>query len=527
MVKQVDLSTKSAVRTFYRSETQIAQPAEAYTHSRRVVRPQNDGPDFLREGTELRPITTETGGRVGKYVVLEATGADDTEAPLAQVRSIEDVEPVYHTSDPSVPFIPTGVILLDFAPSTSAAAKDALLARYRLEHIRTRDDGSLDVRVPKGVDAVEVAKLIEAEPDVELAEPAFESLIDYRGFELPSEQILVRQWHYRNLGEGKHGPLLGLAKDADARIVAAWSRLEKFGTPEVVIGVIDDGFDLRHPDLNSARILNPWPLDAAGQPDIRPRSPAHSHGTRCSGVAIGRKGRVVGCAPACSWIPVRQGEFKDEEIHDWFDHMLKNGAWVISCSWGSKSREYHLPEGVSRKIHECATLGRNGKGCVILFAVGNNNEDINAPSKGSVDGFAIHPDVIAVSASTSLDKRALKSNFGKEVWICAPTGDSGHGADVPMVSDITTTDLAGKYYEHFLGTSSACALVAGICGLILTANPNLTACQVKTVLKGSARRIDEPNGQYDASGHSIFYGYGCVDADKAVKLALNFPVPVG
>ena len=62
-------------------------------------------------------------------------------------------------------------------------------------------------------------------------------------------------------------------------------------------------------------------------------------------------------------------------------------------------------------------------------------------------------------------------------------------------------------------------MVAGICALILSANPDLTAKQVKDVLIKTADKVGEPS-EY-VNGHSVKYGYGRVNADKAVAEALR------
>lgn len=77
----------------------------------------------------------------------------------------------------------------------------------------------------------------------------------------------------------------------------------------------------------------------------------------------------------------------------------------------------------------------------------------------------------------------------------------------------------GNQYKHFGGTSSATPLVAGICALILTANPDLTAKQVKDILQKTADKIG-PSWEY-SNGHSTKYGYGRVNADKAVAEAIR------
>ena len=77
----------------------------------------------------------------------------------------------------------------------------------------------------------------------------------------------------------------------------------------------------------------------------------------------------------------------------------------------------------------------------------------------------------------------------------------------------------GPYNTNFTGTSSACPLVAGVCSLVLSANPNLTATEVREIIKTTARKIGSES-EYD-HGHSKQYGHGCVNAEAAVAFALE------
>jgi subtilisin-like proprotein convertase family protein len=70
--------------------------------------------------------------------------------------------------------------------------------------------------------------------------------------------------------------------------------------------------------------------------------------------------------------------------------------------------------------------------------------------------------------------------------------------------------------------------VAGVAALILSANPNLTAREVREILQTTADKIVDNNpdpqlgnrfGTYDASGHSQWFGLGRVNALKAVTEA--------
>ena len=65
--------------------------------------------------------------------------------------------------------------------------------------------------------------------------------------------------------------------------------------------------------------------------------------------------------------------------------------------------------------------------------------------------------------------------------------------------------------------------MAGICGLMLSANPDLTARAVKDILQQTADKIGAPS-EY-INGHSVRYGYGRVNADRAVAEALRRKQP--
>jgi len=97
------------------------------------------------------------------------------------------------------------------------------------------------------------------------------------------------------------------------------------------------------------------------------------------------------------------------------------------------------------------------------------------------------------------------------------------------------------HFHRFGGTSSATPLAAGICALVLSANPELTWVEVKDIVRKSATKIDIENEDsiarwLDEDGNpskisakppvfSHGYGYGRLDADKAVKKALGYTFP--
>ncbi|MEL7315819.1 MAG: S8 family serine peptidase, partial [Cyanobacteria bacterium J06559_3] len=352
--------------------------------------------------------------------------------------------------------------------------------------------------------------------------------------------------------------------DSHISVERAWDVTR--GSRSIVVAVSDDGFDLAHPDLQGVgKIVAPLDLQASDAVPL-PMVEDENHGTACAGLAIGEENQngIVGVAPGCSFMPIRTTGFLDDETIDRiFLGAMEQGAAVISCSWSPAAINYPLSLVQRSILTRVATEGRGGKGCVIVFSAGNANR----PVSGSIDerswpgnavrgvtewlsGFAVHPDVITVSACTSLSRKAAYSNWGQHVAVAAPSNNAPPNVGLPKLGTVKTgpevkvslpgrgmmtSDRTGQagysrdaYTNTFGGTSSSCPVVAGVAGLVLSANPYLTAREVKQILQQTADKIidESPDpqlglqlGTYDNKGHSQWFGYGRVNAHKAVAEA--------
>jgi subtilisin family serine protease len=316
------------------------------------------------------------------------------------------------------------------------------------------------------------------------------------------------------------GAARGQTPGADVKAAAAWDLTR--GSREVVVCLIDDGFDLDHPDLTGpGKLIAPWNF-VDDTPRPRPAGPGDNHGTACAGLAIAEENGqgVVGLAPGCAWMPLRIGDWlSDALVVDLFQYAAYHGADVISCGWSAAAWNFPLSTKIHAALHQAATRGRsNQKGCVILFAAGDENRPLDGHKDGhrSYQGFALHPDVLAVAASNSQDRRAGYSNYGFGLAVCAPS--SG-------MQRLVTTDRmggagfsGGDYTFDFGGTSAAVSLAAGLAGLVLSANPRLSAAAVRQIIRDTAEKIDPANGAYSA-GVSPWYGCGRIHAGRAVTRA--------
>ncbi len=506
--------------TFTKSPTQIA------------VRPalgRGRNLEFTLESIARRR-PTERRGRLGPFELVDIQAPPEAVAleteRMGRSPAVQEQVPVYHTSDDEVPFVPEGTIYLDLHSDASDDALSDLVVRHDLAVVSS-SRGTYAVRSPEP-DTLDLAAKLQAEPVVDLAEP---DMITPRRLlnVLPDDALLGKQWHLENKGGSG-----ALKTGADARVIAAWNKLGNLGADDVVIAVIDDGVDLGHPDFQG-KAVDPWDFirgtsNVMPEPDRNAPEPGDGHGTACAGVAAGLAGggEIVGAAPNARLMPLRMTEHLSiADVVAWFDYATANNAWVISCSWNAEAAVYDLPSEIAAAIHRAATEGRGGKGCVVVFAAGNSGRDVNDPPR-SKNGFATHPDVLAVAASSSLDRRAVYSDFGREIAVCAPSmGIGGLGI---TTADVTGTYVdasgvergrgfsPGAYYGRFRGTSSSCPLVAGICALVLSANPDLTAAQVRQIIRASARKIGNLGDYQD--GHSIHFGHGCVHAEAAIEMAL-------
>jgi subtilisin family serine protease len=393
--------------------------------------------------------------------------------------------------------------------------------------------------------------LLRREPGVEYCHP---ELLRPRQF----RRAFASQWHLKPARIG------GARIEAHARVVDAWAATRGRG---VTIAVIDTGIDIDHEEFASARKIAA-PRDATDATDDatdpRPQlTRSEKHGTACAGVACadGRRG-ASGVAPAARLMPIRlMSGLGSQGEADAFAWAADHGADVISCSWGPNDGDWWdprdrahrafvpLPDSTRLAIEYALTAGRGGKGCVICWAAGNGNESVDN------DGYAAHPGVIAVAACNDRGKRSVYSDTGRALWCAFPSDDSELEAvaalpkrrpvggvwnedhPAPLTPGIWTTDWSGRrgynvgggteggdedghYTNSFGGTSSATPGVAGVAALILSLNPALSQREVKDLLRRACDRIDRAHGRYDpATGHSPFYGYGRVNAAKAVRLA--------
>ncbi|MES1223084.1 MAG: S8 family serine peptidase, partial [Bacteroidota bacterium] len=343
----------------------------------------------------------------------------------------------------------------------------------------------------------------------------------------PNDPLYNLQWEHKNTGSpAQYNGVPG----ADMSIQQAWGISTGAG---IKVAVIDEGVDTGHADLKANLLQGYDCLSGTANPgDGRPLSAARAHGTNCTGIIAAVANNnigIAGIAPDSKIIPINlsaaNGSFTtDANIAAGFDYAWQNGADVISNSWGGGTPSNIIDDAINRAV----TMGRGGKGSVVLFASGNNNAGIGYP--------ASNPSVISVGgvnmcgqrkspASAACDGEGWGASYGTGLDVVAPcvkivsTDISGSGGYN------TAAGAAGDYFYTFNGTSSATPAAAGVVALILAANTNLTVTQVRSVLESTCDKLpgysynmvaDQPNGTWNGET-----GHGRVNAFHAVQVALS------
>ncbi|HEY9878687.1 MAG TPA: S8 family serine peptidase [Leptolyngbyaceae cyanobacterium] len=505
----------------------------------------------------VRPVAR---GQLMEWTVLPA----QLEALLELARQASEVSFASHVyqfaASPQTLVYLTEQLTIQFLPELEPQWVDAIAGQYGLTQVKPLEGIPMtfifEVTPAATENPIKIANRLMRLPEVLTVEPniVVQTNLLYR----PSDNLYSQQWHLFHTGGNNLSP----ASHIDAE--QAWNVTR--GSRSIVIAITDDGFDLDHPDLQGmGKLVAPTDLKDRDNAPL-PMGTDENHGTSVAGLAIGEENGsgIVGVAPGCAFMPIRTTGFLDDEsVERLFDGAVQQGADVISCSWSPAALYYSLTLRQQAAITRAATKGRGGKGCVILFSAGNANRPVSgtineqgwttSAVKGEtkwLSGFAVHPDVLAVSASTSLGQKAAYSNWGEHIAIAAPSNNAPPNMALPQIGTVPTGPTIQKYLpgrgmvtsdrlqssgygadnytNTFGGTSSSCPVAAGVAGLVLSANPNLTAREVREILQSTADKIVDPNpdpqlglhyGTYDKNGYSLWFGYGKVNAAKAVQEA--------
>ena len=330
------------------------------------------------------------------------------------------------------------------------------------------------------------------------------------------------------------------------------------GSNDIMIAVVDSGCDIDHPDFTNdpalgwVKVCNPFDFDNM---DADPTD--DTHGTKSCGIATANADNnegVAGVAPGCRLMPIKRpspgSDTNYSDMYVWivgynpgsttpgFPAAISPGADVVSNSFGLF--QLALSGIMKDTLDFMTTYGRDGKGSVVVFSVGNDDSDFTTYRQWANYEKTIAVAASAISPPDAAEVKISTSNYGATVDVCAPGGGPSGGIEARTMSttNVGSGDTAGSAgaasndYDDFGQTSCACPQVAGVAALMLSINPDLTWVEVRQMLRDTAVQIDaanaDPVGQWvdtDGDGvtdYSQWYGYGRIDAEAAVVAARDY-----
>lgn len=314
----------------------------------------------------------------------------------------------------------------------------------------------------------------------------------------PNDPRLAEQW--------------GLADNYGIRATGAWT-ITTGG--DIVIAVLDAGFDLDHPDL-AGRWLDGKDFVDGGSPSTG--TAADSWGTGVAAIAAATSANGQGMA-GVTWrakvLPLRvvdrpapffEPRYDTQtvsRIAAALDLAVERGARIavfgFNLSGLTSLDQALLQEAISR--NQAPDVGRD---LLVIAPVGEQRPG-GPPYPAAMAG------VLGVTA-TMTDGLALQSRFTGQLRV--PQGDF---VDLAAPGDLILTATADANHGYALssGTEFAAGFAAGAAGLVWSVNPSLPASEVERTLLNTARDLGQP-------GRDPLYGRGLLDATRAVLATRHF-----
>jgi subtilisin family serine protease len=327
----------------------------------------------------------------------------------------------------------------------------------------------------------------------------------------PNDPSFSLQWGAQNSGqliptqesEEKLGPEAKGTPGADDRALEAWGITS--GSRSIVIGETDTGIDLTHPDLAANLWSNPGGVGGCAAGTHGYNVLAHNcepmdddkayggHGTHVAGImgAVGNNGLgVAGMNWQTTLLPVKwlnSSAFGETsgliEAMQWLVAAKQAGVNIRVVNDSATFKGTAYSQALSDEID---TLGANN----ILFvtAAGNTGENNDEEKARRYPCGYDRPTEICVTATDNNDKLPGWANYGPHTVDLAAPGVS-----------IYSTLREGKY-GYLSGGSMAAAQVSGAAALILSAQPSLSATELKSDILGEVDPLPSLTGKVISGG---------------------------
>ncbi len=416
-----------------------------------------------------------------------------------------------------------GEVVVRFRPGVS---------RLEARGIHAELDAVTESRPDRGVELVQLSPETSVEeavaayrrdPLVEAAEPNW-----YRfPMAVPNDPEFAQQWSLLNSGQSHAlGDGAGAANGtagADIDASTAWD--VETGDPGVVIAILDTGVDTGHPDIQASVWQNPSEVPGNGVDDdgngfvddangwdvgendsslLGPSTAeGFDHGTHVAGIAAATRNNGTGIAgvcggdgpgaPGCRVMTVKMtddidtnGDGVPEMVATMADEVAglayarQEGAQIVNISfggpgWSAIERQAFVDAGAAGLLMVVAS-GNSGLDNDLSMAVSSAVSSPNYPSSYTV------PQILAVTASNHHDEYGYGTACvltGRSRARCSYASFGRQSVDVAAPGTDVLSTIPGGGYATYTGTSMASPTVAGLAGLVKSANPADSPLDVK------------------------------------------------
>ncbi|GAA4469844.1 hypothetical protein GCM10023189_57480 [Nibrella saemangeumensis] len=400
-----------------------------------------------------------------------------------------------------------GEMLVKFKNGIGEEKRLAALSRIKgevAERILTKameragdSEGVHLIRTPLAV--LEAVGQLKRLPEIEYAEPNF----------IYQHQATSNDPYFTNGSLwGMYGDATSPANQYGSQAGEAWAKsTAPTGSTTVYVGIIDEGFQNTHPDLDANEWDNPydpvdgvdndkngyvddtdgWDFDGSDNTiyDGGTRGSLDDHGTHVAGT-IGAEMNGTGVVGVNWHVTMISGKFLGRrggttanaiKAVDYFtDLKTRHGLNIVATnnSWGGGGFSQALLDAIVRgakaNILFIAAAGNGGSD-----GVGDdNNKTASYPSNYDTKAAAGYDAVIAVAAITSTGAKSSFSNYGATM------------VDIGAPGSSISSCLAYNSYGSYSGTSMATPHVTGGAALYASTHPSATAEEIKSAILSSA-----------------------------------------
>lgn len=389
--------------------------------------------------------------------------------------------------------------------------------------------GAVKLKLNEGVDVYDKIAQLEADPNVEYAQPVYV----YRASEVDNgytasdptvaesvyadDPFYTEQW-------GLHA----------IQAAALWAKASPEARSKIVVAVLDTGISTSHEDLSGQFLMRDGQIVGANfADDGKPASDFNDyngHGTHVAGIigAIPNNVGIAGVASGVQLLPVRVlnegGSGNSDSVASGIRYAVDQGADIINLSLGASN----VPDPAVAEAVQDALM----QGVVVIAAVGNESNNYIQGEDGDlgydpelghtdtqryrhpVNYPAAYEGVIGVGAVDWLDNG--DKTVDPNELLLADFSNTGSGVDLvaPGVGIMSAYIGGPSSYQSKSGTSMAAPFVSGLAALILAGDPYsyglpgiARSAAIQRILEQCTATVDDPLG-YDSVGAGLSTAIG-------------------